>query len=77
MDEWQQHIRRELRPPHEYSWEQFGLSEDNLKLLFAEYREQFILGRQATGFSGNCSSGEPRLSTWTPARVTLWFDTSK
>lgn len=45
MAEWQQHNRRELRPPHDYTLEQFGLSEDGLKAMFVEYRDWFILGR--------------------------------
>jgi hypothetical protein len=45
MTEWQQHNRRELRPTHDYTLEQFGLSDDGLKSMFAEYRERFIVGR--------------------------------
>lgn len=46
MEGWQEHNRRELRPSHEYTLEQFGYTEEGLKEQFAEYRERFILPRQ-------------------------------
>ena len=43
MARWQDFNRRELRPPHEYTLEQYGLSEEGLQQQFADYRRQFIL----------------------------------
>ncbi len=37
--------RREKRPLHEYSLEYYGLSEEQIRHDFAEYRERFILPR--------------------------------
>lgn len=34
--------RRELRPPHEYSMETFGYTEEGLKARYREYRERFV-----------------------------------
>ena len=34
--------RRELRPPHDYTLEQFGLSEAGLREQFSRYRQRFI-----------------------------------
>jgi hypothetical protein len=31
-----------LRPPHEYTLEQFGFTEQGLKQQFSTYREKFI-----------------------------------
>lgn len=45
MRAWQDFNRRELRPLHEYTLEQFGFTEDSLAQQFAEYRERFILRR--------------------------------
>jgi hypothetical protein len=45
MRAWQGFNRRELRPVHEYTLEQFGFTEDSLAEQFAEYRERFILKR--------------------------------
>lgn len=42
MAKWQDFNRRELRPPHEYTLEQFGLSEEGLKEQYKEYRAAFI-----------------------------------
>ncbi|TXS96291.1 sulfotransferase [Parahaliea maris] len=42
MAKWQDFNRRELRPPHEYTLEQFGLSEAGLKEQYKEYRAAFI-----------------------------------
>ncbi|WP_116368637.1 sulfotransferase family protein [Parahaliea mediterranea] len=42
MAKWQDFNRRELRPPHEYTLDQFGLSEDGLKAQYAAYRAAFI-----------------------------------
>ncbi|MBA6412919.1 sulfotransferase [Parahaliea sp. F7430] len=42
MAKWQDFNRRELRPPHAYTLEQFGFTEDGLKQQFQEYRAAFI-----------------------------------
>lgn len=42
MEVWQDFNRRELRPSHEYSLEQFGFTESGLKTQFASYRARFI-----------------------------------
>jgi hypothetical protein len=42
MAKHQEENRRENRPGHEYTLEQFGLSEDGLKQQFAEYRKMYI-----------------------------------
>ncbi|TAK53738.1 MAG: hypothetical protein EPO25_09525, partial [Gammaproteobacteria bacterium] len=40
------HNRRELRPPHSYSMEHFGLSEQQIRRDFAAYRARYILPRE-------------------------------
>jgi hypothetical protein len=42
MSRWQDFNRRELRPPHDYTLEQFGFTEEGLKAQFAAYRSRFI-----------------------------------
>ena len=42
MLQWQDFNRRELRPPHAYTLDQFGFTEAGLKQQFARYREAFI-----------------------------------
>ncbi len=42
MAEHQEANRRDSRPAHEYTLEQFGLSEEGLKAQFAEYRQRFV-----------------------------------
>jgi hypothetical protein len=42
MRRWQDFNHRELRPPHDYTLEQFGFSEAGLKAQFAGYRSRFI-----------------------------------
>ena len=42
MSQWQEFNRRELRPPHEYTLEEFGFTEEALKRQFRVYRERFI-----------------------------------
>ena len=44
MSRWQDFNRRELRPPHEYTLDQFGFSEEGLRQQFRVYRERFITG---------------------------------
>lgn len=42
MERWREENRREARPPHEYTLEQFGFTEEGLKAQFREYREAYI-----------------------------------
>ena len=44
MSRWQDFNRRELRPPHQYTLDQFGFSEEGLQQQFRLYRERFITG---------------------------------
>ena len=43
MEQWQEFNRRELRPPHEYSLEEFGFTEAGLREQFGRYRDNFII----------------------------------
>ena len=45
MSRWQDSNRRELRPAHAYTLDQFGLTEEGLKAQFKGYREAFILDK--------------------------------
>ena len=42
MEQWRADNPREKRPPHEYTLEEYGLSEEGIKADFAEYRKTFI-----------------------------------
>jgi hypothetical protein len=42
QERWIAANRRDLRPPHDYTLEMFGYTEDGLKASFREYRERFI-----------------------------------
>jgi Sulfotransferase family len=42
MHRWQEFNRRELRPPHAYTLEQFGFTAEGLKAQFHDYRAAFI-----------------------------------
>jgi len=42
MARWQAFNRRELRPAHDYTLEQFGFTEAGLKQQFRAYRERFM-----------------------------------
>jgi hypothetical protein len=44
MERWRDANRREARPAHAYSLEQFGLSGERIEHEFAEYRARYILG---------------------------------
>ncbi len=44
MNQWQEFNRRELRPPHDYTLEQYGFTEAGLREQFAQYRRRFIIG---------------------------------
>lgn len=46
MEQWREANRREARPAHEYTLEQFGLSPERIEREFAEYRERYILPRR-------------------------------
>jgi hypothetical protein len=37
---------REKRPPHNYTLEQFGYSEEGVKADFREYRQRYITGEK-------------------------------
>jgi hypothetical protein len=43
QERWLEANRRDLRPPHDYTLEMFGYSEEDLKESYREYRERFIL----------------------------------
>lgn len=45
MEQWQDFNQREMRPPHQYTLEQFGLSRAGLEMQFKEYRHKYILGK--------------------------------
>ena len=42
MEKWLNENSREDRPPHDYTLEMFGFSEEGLKKKYAKYRERFI-----------------------------------
>jgi hypothetical protein len=46
MENWREMNRRETRPPHHYTLEEYGFTEDGLKESFREYRERYILPRR-------------------------------
>lgn len=43
MEKWREANRREARPSHKYTLEEFGLSEEGITELFKAYRQRFIL----------------------------------
>jgi hypothetical protein len=45
MERWRDMNRRDARPSHEYTLEEYGFSEEGLKNSFREYRERYILTR--------------------------------
>ena len=45
MRTWTEDNAREKRPPHEYTLEKFGLTEQGIARDFSEYRERYILSR--------------------------------
>jgi hypothetical protein len=45
MARWQAFNRRELRPPHAYTLEEYGFTEAGLEAQFRPYRERFIAPR--------------------------------
>jgi hypothetical protein len=42
QEEWMKENRRTTRPPHEYTLEMFGYTEEALRETYREYRERFI-----------------------------------
>ncbi len=46
IENWQELNRRELRPSHNYTLSQFGLTEEELAEQFQDYRENFILSKK-------------------------------
>lgn len=47
MEHWLAANSRDKRPPHDYSLDHFGLSEDQLKRDFAGYRSRFVLSAES------------------------------
>jgi Sulfotransferase family len=47
MARWREANKREARPAHDYTLEEFGFTESGIDAAFAEYRERFIDGRAA------------------------------
>ncbi|MFZ1294277.1 MAG: sulfotransferase [Pseudomonadales bacterium] len=45
MEKWRDLNRREERPSHQYTLEEYGFTEQGLKKSFHEYRERYILAR--------------------------------
>lgn len=43
MAEWRRDNPRDARPPHEYTLQEFGFTEDYLKDEFSEYRRRYVL----------------------------------
>jgi hypothetical protein len=43
MSEWRKENPRDARPPHEYTLEEFGFTEDYLKDEYGEYRRRYVL----------------------------------
>jgi hypothetical protein len=46
MARWRDMNRREARPTHQYTLEEYGFTEEGLKNTFREYRERYILSRR-------------------------------
>ena len=42
MEQWRADNPRGNRPPHEYTLEEYGLTEDGIKEAFTDYRKTFI-----------------------------------
>ncbi|MCK9542732.1 MAG: hypothetical protein M0R03_11960, partial [Novosphingobium sp.] len=43
MQSWREANKREARPSHNYTLEEFGLSASDMENLFRAYRERFII----------------------------------
>ena len=46
MERWRDMNRREARPEHHYTLEEYGFTEEGLADTFKEYRERYILPRR-------------------------------
>jgi hypothetical protein len=46
MERWREMNRREARPTHQYTLEEYGFTEKGLAQIFKDYRERYILPRQ-------------------------------
>ena len=46
MERWRDMNRREARPTHQYTLEEYGFTEEGLKNPFREYRERYSLSRR-------------------------------
>lgn len=45
LEQWLRDNRRDKRPPHDYTLAEFGLSEAEIRAVFADYRRRFIQPR--------------------------------
>lgn len=52
MERWREMNRREARPTHQYTLEEYGFTEDALAADFREYRERYILPLRRASASG-------------------------
>jgi hypothetical protein len=48
MERWREMNRREARPTHQYTLEEYGFSQAGLEETFRAYRERYILPRHAS-----------------------------
>ena len=46
MERWREMNRREARPEHHYTLEEYGFTEEGLAATFKAYRERYILPRR-------------------------------
>ncbi len=47
MERWRDMNRREARPTHQYTLEEYGFTQAGLEAIFREYRERYIVPRRA------------------------------
>ncbi len=47
MERWRDMNRREARPTHQYTLEEYGFTQAGLEEIFREYRERYIVPRRA------------------------------
>jgi len=45
MEQWRVDNPRDNRPPHQYTLEEYGLTEEGIKAAFADYRAAYIENR--------------------------------
>ena len=48
MDQWRRDNPRDARPPHEYTLEEFGFTENYLAELFSEYRKRYVTDKNGS-----------------------------